>query len=138
MAAGAATLTLLFAAGCASKPADPEADFDRRLDEYADLIDRKIEDPARAAKIKATLERLEKQYEQQSEAVQAKQQALTEAALEYRTTDAELQERLRDLEADALALRKTLQAGHFELRGLVSEKEWNEIVEHRRKVLGIF
>ena len=131
-------LTMLLAAGCASKPATPWAEFDRRLDEYAELIDKKIEDPDRARNLKAVLVGVGQEYDRRGQVIRDKQRELKEAARKYDTTDAELETIFADLRREVLDLRKVVHDGHFELRGLVTEAEWNGIVNRRRRILGIF
>jgi len=134
----ALTLALLITASCASKPSGPEANVDRRLDEYTKLIDEEIKDPERAEKMKALIERLNAEFDRQAEEIRARQRELKEAARSYQSSDAELETILAELRREALDLSKVLQDGHFELRDLVTEEEWKEIVNHRRKILGIF
>jgi chromosome segregation ATPase len=134
----ASGLGLLLVVGCASEPSGPEAEVDRRLGEYAKLIDEKIQDPARAEDLKARLDVINARFDAQTEVVRRKQSELKEAARQYATSEEELERILSDLRRETLALRGVLQDGHYELRGFVTEAEWEEIVNHRRKILGIF
>lgn len=139
MAIGTAfAVTLLIMAACASEPTGPEAEVDRRLDDYTKLIDKEIEDPARAENLKALIERLDAEFDRQAEEIRAKQRELKEAARSYQSSDAELETILADLRSESLALREVFQDGHFEVRDLMTEEEWKKIVNHRRKILGIF
>ena len=60
------------------------------------------------------------------------------AARLYATTDAQLTALLDDERREVRVLQAVLQEGNEGLRSLVSETEWNEIVNHRSKFLGIF
>lgn len=128
----------LLSAACASDPEGPEERLDRRFEEYAQLIDETIDDDVRAQRLKDILQRVNADFDRRVEQLRATDDEMLEAERRYATTEEELAVMMDESRAQISELQNVLANGSEELRDLVSEDEWNDIVNKRRKILGIF
>jgi len=134
---GILLLVVAAALACAG-PSGPQAELDKRAGHLKQGIAREIDDPDRVASLCAVIDRLDANFDEHFETLQAKRRAATEASRRYDATDDELRSLLSELRDETLALRTVLVNGHYELREMVSEEEWRAILRHQEKVLGLF
>ncbi len=123
---------------CASKPSGPEAYVDKRVSELKELVAKEVKDPGRVQDLTAVLDHFDQEFNAQTKVVARLQKDLREAARRYDATDEELEMILSELRGEGLKLTEVFEMGHHDLRELVTQEEWTSIVNHQRKILGIF
>jgi hypothetical protein len=121
-------LSLAVAPACSSGPKGPEEVFDARIEAYRTRIQSEIGDAERADQLRAVLARVEVEFDRRMTDLRERRLELRERARQYETEEVELEQLYSELGAETRALRGVLEDGHFELRDLLSEREWDVIV----------
>lgn len=131
-------LTLVVVVACASDPKSEAETTVEQLEGFEQMVQKTVDDPERSAQLKALFDGTSGEITEHSDLIKRKQAELKAAARQYETTDAELEVILADLRRELLAARGTLATLHFEIRDIVTRQEWDQIINHKSKLFGIF